>query len=218
MHRPLNTPNTHSVDVRCGTINIMLEDLNTECAAPLYFFSCPESGELLVGARKPPVAVFETVLSRTKWNTLSQCPTPLSEALGITVTVPSDFEKRIEYVLTDEVRRFLPLLRKMGGLICGFEKCRIALRRNEVYCLLQASDGSTREQQRLTGNRKDAALRLWTATELGRVFGRDSVHHAAVTKKTAQGAWQSKVTALRLFSEAAEVPCTNNVKEDGAII
>lgn len=96
------------------------------------------------------------------------------------VQLPPDLRARIESALKDRLRDQLGLARRAGQAVCGFQKVREWLQAGRVGVLVQASDGSLAERERLTGGRDVPQVVVLAAEELGAMFGRDHVVHVAV--------------------------------------
>ena len=87
----------------------------------------------------------------------------------------------VEDRLAARVVELLALARKAGEAVCGLEKVKAALVSQEAICLLQASDGSERERERLRPPKgANTCFNQLTSAEMGVAFGRDRVIHAAL--------------------------------------
>lgn len=97
------------------------------------------------------------------------------------VEVPADLAERVEQGLVRRMIEALALARKAGTAVAGREKTLAALTSGGAALLLQASDGSVRERATLRApDGPETLFTCLTADELGMVFGRDRVIHAAV--------------------------------------
>ena len=113
----------------------------------------------------------------TRWRTEEDIEIPAKQA----VTVDPGLVALVEERLAARVIELISLARRAGEARSGFEKVKAVLVDESAVCLLQASDGSSREKTRLrppTG--KNAYFADLTAAELGLAFGRDRVIHAAL--------------------------------------
>jgi predicted RNA-binding protein YlxR (DUF448 family) len=98
------------------------------------------------------------------------------------VTVPVDLLAVLQAALTRRIGDTLGLARRAGQAACGFSKAREWLAAGRVGLVVQARDGSVDERARFLGG---AAGRVPVATpldavQLGAIFGRDHVVHAAI--------------------------------------
>jgi predicted RNA-binding protein YlxR (DUF448 family) len=104
-----------------------------------------------------------------------------ARAAGSPVTVPADLPERVEALLAQRVVEAIALARKGGRAVAGLEKTKAALVSGEAALLMQAADGSAREQARLRPPEGENTLvTCLFGHELGLAFGRDRVIHAAV--------------------------------------
>ncbi|MCX8132472.1 MAG: RNA-binding protein [Roseococcus sp.] len=119
------------------------------------------------------------------------------------VVVPPDLRARILSGLRGRVRDFLGLARRGGAAVAGREAVLEWLRAGRVALLVQASDGSPAERERLQGGHALPVVLALTAAELGAVFGRERAVHAAVAPGgLAEALWAE---AARLAGFAPEV-------------
>lgn len=104
-----------------------------------------------------------------------------SRAARMPLTVPSGLADRIETLLAHRCCDAIGLARRSGIAFAGFEKVGEAVRAGKVALLLSALDGAEggRSKLRALGRNLPFAAML-TATEMGRVFGRDHVVHVGI--------------------------------------
>jgi predicted RNA-binding protein YlxR (DUF448 family) len=94
---------------------------------------------------------------------------------------PADLAARVESLLAERLVELVALARKSGRAVAGLEKTKAALVSGEAALLMQAADGSAREQARLRPPEGENTLvTCLFGHELGLAFGRDRVIHAAV--------------------------------------
>jgi predicted RNA-binding protein YlxR (DUF448 family) len=96
------------------------------------------------------------------------------------VTVPADLRERVAASLRGRLKDFLGLARRGGVAVAGREAVLEWLRAGRVALLVQASDGSLAERERLQGGHALPVVLALTAAELGAVFGRERAVHVAV--------------------------------------
>lgn len=96
------------------------------------------------------------------------------------VHAPPDLRAMIEAGLRHRIRDLLGFARRAGQAVCGFHAVREWLQAGRAGMLVEASDGSAAERARLLGGREVRVTAPLPAAELGAVFGRDHVVHAAV--------------------------------------
>ncbi len=99
------------------------------------------------------------------------------------VLAPTQLAELIEKLLAEKVLRLLSLARKSGVAVCGADRVKEMLQNEQISMLLQARDGSLRERRNL-GNKEDldAHFECLDKSELGMVFGRESVVHVGLTR------------------------------------
>lgn len=96
------------------------------------------------------------------------------------VQVPEGLADFVEAQLSLRVTNLISLARKGGGAVCGYEKVKDWLQKEEASVLIQASDGSERGKSKLSTPYGGDFIGWLTADELGRAFGRQTVIHAAL--------------------------------------
>ncbi|MEQ8898960.1 MAG: RNA-binding protein [Roseovarius sp.] len=103
-----------------------------------------------------------------------------SRAAKQPVQVPEGLADFVEVQLALRVTNLISLARKGGGAVCGYEKVKDWLQKEEASVLIQASDGSERGKSKLSTPYGGDFIGWLTADELGRAFGRQTVIHAAL--------------------------------------
>lgn len=96
------------------------------------------------------------------------------------VAVPADLASRLREGLERRIAERIGLARRAGQAVCGFQQVREWLQRGRVGCLVEASDGSPSERDRLRGGRAVPLVAPLNAAQLGAVFGRDAAVHVAI--------------------------------------
>lgn len=88
---------------------------------------------------------------------------------------------QIETLLAQRCLEHLGLARRAGQLVSGFEKVRAALAQGEAGVLINAGDGSARENGRLARiPGVTRVVELFSREELSLALGRENVVHAAL--------------------------------------
>lgn len=124
-----------------------------------------------------------------------------AKALAI---IPDGLLELTESLLAKRTIEMIALARKGGRAIVGFDMTKSALSYEKAKVLLQASDGSEGQKQKLRAPQGDASyFDCLTASELGVAFGRETVIHAALmhgglTKRVVVEA--TRLTGLRANS------------------
>ena len=97
------------------------------------------------------------------------------------ISIDPNLLKIIESQTTKKIINQISLSRKAGMAIFGFEKVKSALLNKNIGLLIQASDGSKREKQRIiTANTPSALNDCLSGAELGKAFGREKVIHCVI--------------------------------------
>ena len=97
------------------------------------------------------------------------------------ISIRPDLVTSIENQLRKQILANVSLAKKAGMAIFGFEKVRLELIKNTNWLLIQAFDGSSRELDRLSGRvKKENIVTCLSGSELGSVFGRNSVIHCVI--------------------------------------
>ena len=141
-----------------------------------------------------------------------------SRAARMSTDVSPTLVEEVDALLRDRVVELIALARKSGKTVSGFEKTRSLVRSGKARIVLQARDGSPREQARLLGKGGFAGshyvFRCLTGAEMGLAFGREHVIHAAMAK----GGLSDRIVtdALRLSRfRGAEPVSVPNKREEG---
>ncbi|MCU0944356.1 MAG: RNA-binding protein [Rubritepida sp.] len=119
------------------------------------------------------------------------------------VAVPADLRSLIASGLRQRVRDFLGFARRAGDAVAGREAVLEWLRDGRAALLIQASDGSPAERERLLGGREIPVLAPLDGAELGAVFGRDRAVHVAVAPGRMAGALRAEAARLAGFAPGA---------------
>ncbi len=133
------------------------------------------------------------------------------------VQLPDDLHGMILRMLRSRIRDFLGFARRGGEAVAGREAVLDWLRTRPVALLMQASDGSLAERERLLGNREIPVYTALSGEELGAVFGRERAVHVAVLPGKLAAALQAEAARLAGFagvsgagSSAADAPAGGN--------
>ena len=103
-----------------------------------------------------------------------------SRALKAPVKAPEDLPALVESLLARRIVDLLSLARKSGDAVCGYEKVKDWLGREDTAVLIQAADGSERGKTKLSTPQDGTWIGWLGSEELGLAFGRQSVIHAAL--------------------------------------
>ena len=129
-----------------------------------------------------------------------------SRAARGAVHVPLDLRARIEDGLRRRVRDLVGLARRGGQAVSGWDSVREWLRAGRVGLLVEASDGSPAERDRLVGNRDVPVVTPLPAEVLGGVFGRDRAVHVAVAKGRLAERILAETARLEGLAQAGDRP------------
>jgi len=106
-----------------------------------------------------------------------------SKAAKQKVNVPDGLVALTEQLIARRTTDLLSMARKSGHAICGYEKTKSAMMSERWYVLIQATDGSAPQKQKIRPSAvANSYISCLTARELGLAFGRENVIHAAVSK------------------------------------
>jgi predicted RNA-binding protein YlxR (DUF448 family) len=104
-----------------------------------------------------------------------------ARAARCAVTVPADLAAQLRAGLERRIAERIGLARRAGQAVCGFQQVREWLQQGRAGCLVEASDGSPAERERLRGGRPVPVAAPLTSAQLGAVFGRDAAVHVALS-------------------------------------
>lgn len=127
------------------------------------------------------------------------------------VTVPADLSVLVQATLVRRITERVGLARRAGQAVAGYEKARDLLQTGRAGLLLQASDGSMAEKQRIRSGLRQTieVIDPLPGAVLGRVFGRDYLVHVAIAPgKLADSLVQetSRLNGLTMRSARATPP------------
>ena len=132
----------------------------------------------------------EKLPGRGSWVTADQADLQTAIERGLfakgfkqAVKTPDDLHDRVVKLLRDRCLNWLGLARRGGQAIAGADKVSDWIRSDQAALLLQGSDASERGRQKLRAGRDLPVFdNVFTAGELGAVFGRDIAVHVAVQR------------------------------------
>ena len=97
------------------------------------------------------------------------------------VVVPADLAAILQEGLLRRIAHLLGLTRRAAQAVCGYATAREWITAHKAGLIVQASDGSVAERERLLSGARDLpVVSCMTGTKLGAAFGRDHVVHGAV--------------------------------------
>lgn len=115
--------------------------------------------------------VLETARTRGAFSRAARCQ----------VVIPPDLAGMVVDGLVRRMAQTLGLARRAGQTVCGYAKVRGWIEAGSAGLVVQATDGSPDECVRLlSGARSLPVVKALTAAEMGKVFGRERVVHAAL--------------------------------------
>ena len=108
-----------------------------------------------------------------------------------TPTIAPNFVENLEHLLKDRCLHLLGLANRAGCVVFGFEKIKDATTGGDLFALVQATDGSAAEEERLQSLAKNLpVVKALSAAELGQILGRETcVHLALKQSKLSQTVW-----------------------------
>ena len=116
------------------------------------------------------------------------------------VGVPEALADEVERLLVARCVDLIGLARRAGQALSGFDAVRRALQRGWAALLVAASDGSPRERGRMpAANVPGPVVDVLSAAELGGVFGRPRVVHAAFCRCRLEGRFRLEAARLAGF-------------------
>jgi predicted RNA-binding protein YlxR (DUF448 family) len=119
------------------------------------------------------------------------------------VTVPAELGAQLRAGLERRIADRIGLARRAGQAVCGFQQVREWLQQGKAGCLVEASDGSPAERERLRGGRPVPVAAPLTSAQLGAVFGRDAAVHVALSPgRLAEGLLSDTARLAGLRGEA----------------
>ena len=123
------------------------------------------------------------------------------------VRADDDLSSRIEGLLLSSALSAVSLARKAGECVTGFDKVSATLKkepqkREQIVCLLSASDGSSRELSRLLGSARRGAVPVWrlfTGEQQDSALGLENVVHIGLVRGGASSKAVRCVEMLGLY-------------------
>ena len=99
------------------------------------------------------------------------------------VLVAADLADQIESLLVGRCLNNLGMARRAGQAIAGYEKVRAEITARRAGMVIEASDGSVEATARMRALGSGLpVVDLFTSSELGEVFGRETTVHAVLTR------------------------------------
>ncbi len=127
-----------------------------------------------------------------------------ARAAKASVQVPPDLVAAVEAGLRRRFADTLGLARRAGQAVCGYQKAREWVQGRRAGLVVQASDGSPDERERLRSGAGELPVAdPLDAEALGAVFGRDRVVHVAVARGRLAGLLLIETRRLLGVSQAA---------------
>lgn len=106
-----------------------------------------------------------------------------SRAMQCQVKIPENLLSMIKDGLRNKIKDTFGFARRAGQITYGFAKVREKISQNIAGLIIQAIDGSEEEKKRiLSGIGLLPVIAVFTAEELGMIFGREYIVHAAIYK------------------------------------
>lgn len=130
-----------------------------------------------------------------------------ARAAGRQLDVPERLADHVTNVLENRIVELLGLARRAGAAVTGFEKVKERLAAGQCALLVEASDGSQSELDRLLQRRRVNLVQPLPADRLGAVFGRDRAVHVAIGQGRLAGMIgtdAARLARLRGAADAAE--------------
>ena len=119
------------------------------------------------------------------------------------VSVPTDLGAQLRAGLERRIADRIGLARRASQAVCGFQQVREWLQQGRAGCLVEATDGSPAERERLRGGRPVPVAVLLTSAQLGAMFGRDAAVHVALARgRLAEGVLSDAARLAGLRGEA----------------
>ncbi|SMF74541.1 LSU ribosomal protein L7AE [Tistlia consotensis] len=139
----------------------------------------PDLAERLPGRGlwiRPRRELVETAVKRRLFARAAKAP----------VTVPADLAEQLGRLLRRRTLERIGLAKRAGALAVGHDQVRAVLDSGRALSLIQASDGSISERDRIAalGRGRNPGLVVWRllgSAELGEALGRATAVHLAVT-------------------------------------
>jgi ribosomal protein L7Ae-like RNA K-turn-binding protein len=171
-------------------------------SAPMLHFALSPEGTLCRVAEKYAAALNDVIQAPCNRKVLSEWRRTDAFRLrfGARAVVPESLEDDVERDLRADLLQALHLAKKAGRVISGFEKIKPLLKSGKVAIVIQASDGSKREQGRLTAGFAVKKASCFSASELGKATGRETSHHAALLPGAATALWLERYRMLEMYN------------------
>lgn len=106
-----------------------------------------------------------------------------SRVMQCQVQIPENLLSMIKDGLRSKIKDTFGFARRAGQITYGFVKVREKISQGVAGLIIQATDGSEDEKKRLlSGVKYLPVVAVFTTEELGMIFGREHVVHAAIDK------------------------------------
>jgi hypothetical protein len=129
---------------------------------------------------------------------------------GAALRVAPDLAARVEALVAARCLARLGFARRAGLAVAGFEKVRALIAKGRAGVVIAASDAAPGGRAKVAGlGRGVPEIALFTGAELARVFGRDTVAHAAIAKGRLAAEFLAECRRLSGFRTAAREVALN---------
>ncbi len=156
---------------------------------------CPDLNEKLGGRGVWVTAdksILQTAIDKKLFNT---------KGFGAGTKVPADLVEIVERALKKRALDLLGLANKAGLVVSGFSKIKEAAHNEEFAFIIQASDGSLAEEERLRVflPKEVKVFSVLTKDEMGAEMGKDESVHLAIKKSQMTAKLEQEWERLNAF-------------------
>lgn len=133
------------------------------------------------------------------------------------VAVEADLADRLEARLARRALDAVGLARRAGQAVCGYEKVRAEVKGGRVAVLVVASDAAPGSRQKIVGPAVGVPIvEVFTAAELGQVFGRESAVHVSLAAGRLAARFAEDAAKVAGFRQgcAADADCGSDTKDE----
>lgn len=133
------------------------------------------------------------------------------------VDVEADLADRLEARLARRALETIGLARRAGQAVCGFDKVRAEVKGGRVAVLVIAADAAPDSRRKMVGPAVGVALvELFSAAELGQVFGREGAVHVSLAAGRLAARFVEDADRLAGFrqTDAAAAGCGSDTKDE----
>ena len=116
------------------------------------------------------------------------------------IKISNDIVEQIEKGLKTQISGMISLANKSGNLIRGFDKIKMAVKKNKIEFMISAKDGSKAGKDKIKTN-EIKQFEIFIIDELNRILAKENVVHIALVKSKIATNLRKLIEKLDFFED-----------------